>query len=374
MISFFYMILASTLFSIFIQASELEYEKLRAIDTVVTKALENKQTPGAVVLVGHDDKVVYKKAFGYLSSARTVPTTCETIFDLASLTKVFTATAIILLAEKGLLRISAPVCIYIPEFAQNGKEKITIEQLLLHTSGLPAANHLDDYSAGSAAALNKIYALKIEPTPSPKFVYSDVGYIVLGEVIKRVSNRRLDEFIYDHIVKPLDMKTTYFLPSSTIKHMIAPTERDERLVQGEVHDPRASLLGGCAGNAGLFSTVDDLALFCKMIMNHGALSHGTLLSRLGVTRMLKPHDVGDSKLRGLGWDIKTEYSTCMGDFFQLGTIAHTGFTGTSLVIEPSLKVFIIILTNRVYFKGTSVVDLRASIANIVASALTFAVE
>lgn len=369
-VKYFPILLFTILFSVYSKASEIDNKRLDAIDKVVTKAIENRQTPGAVVLVGHKDKIVYRKAFGYTSTAQSEPMSPETIFDLASLTKVFTATAIILLAEQGLVRINAPVSTYIPEFAQNGKDKITIEQLLLHTSGLPAANHLDDYKEGCATALDKIYAIKVEQALGTKFVYSDVGYIVLGEVIKRVSNKRLDEFMHDSIIKPIGMKNTCFLPPESIKHMIAPTEeRDTRLLQGEVHDPRAFLLGGFAGHAGLFSTGDDLTLFCKMILNYGALQSGKLLSTLGITRMLKPHDVGDNKLRGLGWDIKTEYSTCLGDFFQVGTIAHTGFTGTSLVIKPSLKVFIIILTNRVHLKGASVVDLRASIANIVASSL-----
>jgi CubicO group peptidase (beta-lactamase class C family) len=354
----------------FMQAYEIDSKRLELIDSIVAKAIECKHTSGAVVVVGHKDSVIYRKAFGKLSFSSSDPMLITTLFDLASLTKVFTATALLILVEKGLIRLSAPVSLYIPEFAQNGKESVTVEQLLLHSSGLPAANSLSDYSQGVHAALHTLYKIALKGTPGKTYIYSCLGYILLGDIIQRVSGKTLQAFLQETVLQPLNMHATSFLPSENSTYSIAPTEeREGMLLQGKVHDPRAYALGGVAGNAGLFSTADDLAIFCTMIVNHGVFRGSRILSMLGITKMLKPHELPEGRFRGLGWDMKTEHSTCQGDFFPFGTVSHTGFTGTSIVIDPVSKIFIIVLTNKVQPQEYDIKDLRASIANIVASAL-----
>src|SRR5262249_33633703 len=218
------------------------------------------------------------------------PMTVDTIFDLASLTKVVaTATSMMILVERGLVRLGDPVSRYIPEFAEMGKKNITVEQLLTHRSGLMPDNDIKDYEQGPEAAMQNIWKLAPVAEAGSKFIYSDVNYIVLGELVKRLSGKPIDEFAAENIFRPLGMKDTGYKPAASLSPRIAPTEKraekrsdrpkadgagekapgEEHWMRGEVHDPRAYLLGGVAGHAGLFSSVDDLAVFCQMILNGG---------------------------------------------------------------------------------------------------------
>lgn len=317
------------------------------IDSLVNLSIYNKQIPGAVVIVGKKNNIIYKKAFGSVNK--------ETIFDIASLTKVFTALSIMILHERGLIDIDASIKTYVPEFIH---DQITIKQILLHTSGLPAANHLDDYKHGKDIAIKKICEM---PLGELKFSYSCTGYILLGHIIEKISGTTLDNFMYQNIFLPLDMKSTFFNPDKKIWSNIAPTENG---LKGKVHDPRSAALDGIAGNAGIFSNIDDITILCELIINNGTYNNCKIISPETVSLMIDKYDVKNDKYRGLGWDIKTEFSSCMGNF-KLGTIAHTGFTGTSIVIDPTTKTFIIILTNRINMPNSSVVSLRKKIANIV---------
>lgn len=351
----------------------LSAERLQQIDHIVNQAIAKGDCPGAVVVVGRHGRVVYRKSFGYraLQPART-PMTIDTVFDLASLTKVVaTATSVLILAERGLIRLGDRVARYIPEFARNGKESVTIEQLLTHRAGFIADNDIADYQRGPAEALERIYSLSPIYEPGSKFVYSDVGYIVLGELVRRVSGQRLDVFAHQYIFHPLGMHDTTFTPDPILRERTAPTEqREGRWMNGEVHDPRAFLLGGVAGHAGLFSTADDLSIYCQMILNGGHYRGVRILSPLGVKRMTSSVNLPAHEARGLGWDINTAYSANRGDFFPIGSFGHTGFTGTSLWIDPQSNCYVIFLSNRVHPDGKGdVSSLRGRVASIVAASI-----
>lgn len=352
-----------------LHAGDINYNSLNNIDRVVNEAIEDGHTPGAVVLVGFNDHVVYKKAFGYTSVDKNELMSVDTLFDLASLTKLFTAISIMRLAEQGYIRLSDPVCLYIPAFCKNDKATITIEDLLLHLSGMPAANSIGDYMGSHEATIEVICNVPLDTPIRSQFVYSDLGYIILGEIVQVVSHKKLNEYIDETILWPLRMNNTCYVPSEKMRNRIAPTgKRDTRLIQGEVHDPRAHLLGGISGHAGLFSNVDDLMKICKMILNQGTLDDIRILSKLTVQKMVKINNLPDNNQRAIGWDVKTRFATFKGDLFT-EAIGHTGFTGTSILIDPISKVYIIILSNRVNMENGDVASLRGKIANIVASSL-----
>jgi uncharacterized protein YbbC (DUF1343 family)/CubicO group peptidase (beta-lactamase class C family) len=348
-------------------------ERLGRIDGAVAEALARRDVPGAVVLVLHDGRVIWRKAYGVRSrQPTTVPLNADTVFDLASLTKpIATATSILLLIEKGKLRLSDQAAQYIPGFARLGKEKITVEHLLLHTSGLIADNSLADYRDGPAQALERIHALGTVATPGERSIYSDVGYIVLGELVQRVSGQSLDAFARQHIFAPLGMSDTTFCPTGDSKQRAAPTEQHQgRWLTGEVHDPRARALGGVAGHAGLFSTADDLAIYAQMLLDNGMFRGQRILAPLTVRLMTTPRLVPRG-LRSYGWDVQTGYSSQRGSLFPAGQgFGHTGFTGTSLWIDPASRTAVILLTSRLYGDSKGEVSrLRSQVATLAAAAL-----
>jgi uncharacterized protein YbbC (DUF1343 family)/CubicO group peptidase (beta-lactamase class C family) len=344
------------------------------IDEVVNKAIGHGEVPGAVVLVWHRGKVVFRKAYGLRSKQPTeTPMTFDTLFDLASLTKpIATATSIMILVEGGQLRPGDPVAQYLPEFAKNGKEKITIAQLLLHTSGLIADNPVSDYEGGKDKALARIYQLRPESEPGSHFKYSDVNYIVLGEIVGRLGGAPLDEYARKNIFEPLGMTQTGFRPGGELKNKAAPTEqRNGAWMLGEVHDPRAYLMGGVAGHAGLFSTPDDLVLYLTMILRHGALGGRRILSPLAVQTMITPRAVPGG-LRAYGWDVDTSYSSNRGELFQRGRgFGHTGFTGTSIWFDPDSDSAVVFLSNRVHPVARANINrLRGQVATVAAAAIS----
>jgi uncharacterized protein YbbC (DUF1343 family) len=355
--------------------------QLAHIDEAIAAEIVKKQLPGAVVLVGREGKVVWRHAYGNRTvEPQTEPMTPDTIFDLASLTKVVaTATSIMILVERGQVRLGDPVARYIPEFAEMGKRNITVEQLMTHRSGFPPDNDIKDYEQGPAKAFENIWHLAPISEAGSRFMYSDVNYIVLAELIRRVSGKPLDEFAAENIFRPLGMKDTGFKPAARLQPRIAPTEkRDDHWMRGDVHDPRAYLLGGVAGHAGLFSTADDLAIYCQMILGHGQYREARVLSPMGVTRMTEARASGgnasDGNARGLGWDVMTGYSSNRGDLFPLGSFGHTGFTGTSIWVDPASETFVVFLSNRVHPRidpkqPADVNSLRGRIASIVAASI-----
>jgi uncharacterized protein YbbC (DUF1343 family)/CubicO group peptidase (beta-lactamase class C family) len=349
--------------------------RLGLLDSIVEQAIQDGQIPGAVVLVWHDGEVMYRKAFGHRSlEPRREPMTLDTIFDVASLTKVVaTTTAVMQLEQQGKLRLNDAVAKYIPEFAQNGKSDVTLRELLTHFSGLPDDLDLKPKWEGRDAALRMAYESKPVFAPGAHFLYSDVNFIVLGALVEQVAGMPLDKYCSAKIFAPLGMSHTRFLPPAALRPKIAPTQYDEQehMLRGVVHDPTARRMGGVAGNAGLFSTADDLSKFAQAL-----LVGSPVLSGLSIEKMTTPQQPPTALvLHGLGWDIDSPYSSNRGDLLPVGSFGHTGFTGTSLWLDPTTKTYIIILTNAVHPRGKgSAVALRAKIATAVAAAIPLTVD
>lgn len=363
------------------RANDIDKDDLAKIDAVVEASLKRNDCPGAVVLVVHGDEVVFRKAYGAraLKPEKTAMTV-DTIFDMASLTKpVATGSSILLLIEQGKLKPADLVSKHWPEFAANGKDTVTIAHLLLHTSGLIADNPVADYADGRAKAFERIANLKLLDPPGTRFRYSDVNFIALGELVGRVSGMPVDQFAKKHVFEPLKMTDTGFNPGDTLKKRVAPTGlRDKQTILGEVHDPRSFRLGGVAGHAGLFSTADDMARYCRMLLRGGELDGTRVFAVKTVKLFTEPHEVvvsgkgGETKgARSFGWDVDTSYSGQRGSLFKKGSgFGHTGFTGTSVWVDPATKTAVIVLTSRVHpdDKG-NVSQLRREIGTIVARAV-----
>ena len=344
---------------------------LGGVDAVIEKAIADGNIPGAVLVVGHNGAVIYRKAYGERAlEPRRVPMTLDTIFDLASLTKVIaTTTSVMQLVEQGKVRLNDPVAKYLPEFAQNGKEDITVRQLLTHYSGLAPDLDLTTPWEGKNTAYQLAFVEPPETTPGSGFVYSDINFIVLGALVERVSGETLDEYTARHVFAPLKMTRTRFLPPAVWKAKIAPTQYDEneKMLWGVVHDPTARRMGGVAGHAGLFSTADDLAKFAQALLNGGE----GILSAVTVEKMTSPETPPASPvLRGFGWDIDSPFSSNRGDLLPVGSFGHTGFTGTLMWIDPTTQTYIILLTNAVHPRGKgTAIALRSKVATEVAAAL-----
>ncbi len=320
------------------------------IDRAIDIAIDEKRMPGCVVLVTHRGKSVYKKAHGNRRIEPTVePMTLDTVFDTASLTKpIVTATSIMQLVEAGKVDLDAPVKTYLPEFQGNGKEAITIKQLLIHTSGLTPDNALSDYENGWPDAYQKICNLKLLSDPGERFRYSDVGFILLGEVVARVSGVPLDQYAATNIFQPLGMHESGFNPSDRLaKRAVTTTEVDGEWLQGTVHDPRARYCNGVLGHAGLFSTVDDLQLYSQAMLDARIPGGNHLIRPQTLATMTKPYAAGGN-LRGLGWDKKSGYSSNRGKSMSRSAYGHGGFTGTAMWIDPELELVVAFLSNRVH--------------------------
>ena len=360
---------------------EMDAQSKAAIDRAVAAAIELKMTPGAVVVAGRADGIVFEKAYGtttYEADAR--PITLDTVFDLASLSKVVGGeTSVMALVDEGKISVTDPVSKYIEGMRVADKKDITIEQLLLHRGGFVPDNPMKDFSDGRDAAMKKIYAAKLKYEPGTNFEYSDNSFIVLGELVRQVAGEPLDQFAKQKIFAPLKMTSTTYNPPKEWKDRFAPTEkRDGKWISGEVHDPRSHAMGGVAGHAGVFSTGGDVARFCRMIINRGELDGVRVLKESTVAEMLKSRCITDPKdakkqyCRGYGFDVDTGYSAGpRGERFEKGTtVGHTGYTGTSFWLDPNNDAFVVLLTNRVHPDDDADIKmLRKRIATIVAEAL-----
>jgi uncharacterized protein YbbC (DUF1343 family)/CubicO group peptidase (beta-lactamase class C family) len=347
--------------------------RLARIDDVVNRALDDKAVPGAVVEVGRRGKIAYAKAFGRRAILPAdEPMTRDTVFDMASLTKpVATATSVMVLVEQGRLRLDDRLGKLLPDFDNHGKGPITVDQLLRHRAGFIADNALSDFSEGPALAWERIAALDLKYAPGTSYIYSDVGFMVLGRLVQTLSGQSLDRFAHDHVFAPLGMTDTGFLPSDPSR--VAPTESDGgKMLRGVVHDPRSRALGGVAGHAGLFGTADDLAVFAQTLLNGGLGPNGhRILGPLTVRAMADPGATPAGQRRGLGWDVETPHSAPRGSLFGPGGFGHTGFTGTSLWVDPETSTFVVILTSRLHPDGKtpSPIALRSQVATVVASSI-----
>jgi len=379
------MALGATLPAVRPETVGMSSKRLAALDVIVKAAVDRKDFPGAVLVVAHKGKTVYRKAFGLsqrVPEAR--PLTPDMIFDLASVTKpVATATSIMLLVERGDIRLWDRVRVYVPEFLTWYGEKgiaggeARLYNLLTHTSGLPpytdakeAAKKIGD-PCTTADLVKLIAEIPKELPVGKEFVYSCLNYITLAHIVREVSGKPLDEFAAENIFKPLGMTRTFYRPPADFIDRCVPTEViDGKPFRGIVHDPLARLQGGVSGNAGLFSTADDLAVFAQMLLGRGELNGVRILSPLTVERMTEIYPQVGKSGRGLGWDIDTDYATVRGDLFGLRSYGHSGYTGTSIWIDPETQTAVVLLTNRVHpdDKG-DIIALRSKVANVVAAAI-----
>jgi len=353
---------------------------------VIEKAIADKAFPGATLAVGYRGKVAVR-AFGKLSyDAKAAATTPGTMFDIASLTKVVVTTTLAAkLAEGDFpvgLDLDAKVERYLPEWVVgkpadiDWRHKVTVRHLLTHTSGLPAFKEYWRTSKSKGETLTRIFAEPLEYGPGTKEVYSDLGIILMTEIIERLTGRKLEELAKSDVFAPLGIKDTMYRPPKKFWPEIAPTEIDSqlrhRLVQGEVHDENAFAMGGVSGHAGVFSTAGDLAAFCQMILNGGVYAHQRILRRATVAQFTAPQQLSGGT-RTLGWAVPTEGGSS-GHYFSSHSFGHTGFTGTSIWIDPDRQVFVVLLTNRVHPRreNTKIQQVRPELHDAVMKALGFA--
>lgn len=348
-------------------------EKLAEMDAAINAAIAEHRCPGGVLWVEHRG-AVYHKAFGHRALVLDEePMTEDTIFDVASLTKVVACTpAVMLLIERGQINLDEKVQAYIPEFQGDGKEAITVRELMLHTSGLRGDIETKSDWHGQAAAIEKACQESLLSTPGATFRYSDINFFLLGEIVQRVTKTPLEQFVAREIYQPLEMTDTGYLPPASKLERIAPTEVvNGKPYRGVVHDPTARKMGGVAGHAGLFFTASDLARYARMLLNHG---------ELGNVRIFKPETVQLMTSvqtppllpvrRGLGWDIDSGYSGPRGKIFPLGSYGHTGWTGTSIWLDPFSDTFVIFLSNRNHpDESGNVGALRAQLGTLAAEAV-----
>ncbi len=409
------------------QSVGMNTAKLNQIEALVNADIAEKKLPGAVVVVGHKGKIVYRKAFGNRSLVPTVEKmTVDTIFDVASLTKpVATATSIMILVEQGKLRLNDTIGKFIPEIEDEQAKRVTIQQLLTHTSGYRPDFDLGEKWTGREGMLTALKKEKLRNPPGTRFVYSDIGFIVLGAIVENICGCTLDRYVAEEFFASLGTRDTRIAPPNprlplqtegmkAYRARTAPTENirgqnsylgskfegddktGDEILRGQVHDPTAFRMNGVAGHAGLFSTADDLARYCQMLLNGGVAPTGRnasvnerassqrggtlpdgrvsarrILSAQTIAKMTAPYVVSETgETRGLGWDMNTSFTSNRGELFPLGSFGHTGFTGTSIWIDRVSQTFVVFMSNRVHPDGKGdVTPLRAKVSTVVASAI-----
>lgn len=338
------------------------------IDNIISNGINNGAFPGAQVLIGNDNEILYNRSYGnFTYDEGSEAVNDKTMYDLASVTKVIaTTSAIMKLYDQHKFNLSDKVSFYIPEFGVNGKEDITILNLLLHNSGLTAFVPYYKTYTNSTDVLDAIYGAELVYPTGTNFIYSDLNAVVLGKLVEKISGMNLNDYCKENIFIPLDMHNTTFAPEENMKTNTAPTEYDtywrNRLLQGEVHDETTSILGGVSGNAGLFSNATDLYKFMRVMLNNGkyynpysrGLKEERLFDEFTVELFInKNTDVIYENSRALGWDTKplessTKYRIPCGEMISENCFGHTGYTGTSVWCDKERKIIVIILTNRVY--------------------------
>lgn len=357
------------------QEKQINQIDFRIVDELINKAIDEQTFPGAVLLVWKDDNILYEKPYGrFTYNDNSQKVTLKTLFDLASVTKVVaTTTATKICIDRNLFSLDDKVVKYIPEFGVNKKENITIRNLLLHNSGLPAWKKFYEENLDKEGVLLNIFYSELDYETGTKMVYSDLGIITLGKIIEKVSGLTLDEFCKKEIFGPLEMFSTFFNLADSLKNICAPTELDNywrnRQLQGEVHDETSSMLGGVAGHAGLFSTANDLSKFMSMIMNKGRYKNKQLIKKETIELFIKKQS--DQSSRGLGWDTKSEKGSSAGNLFSSNSFGHTGYTGTSIWADPERNLFVVFLTNRVYpsRENTKIISFRPQLHDSVINSI-----
>lgn len=351
--------------------------RLARIDHIVKRGITAGGFPGAAVVVGRRGAAVWEKGFGRLSWEKSSPPVVagRTIYDLASLTKVVgTTTALMILYDEGRVHLDDPVSKFVPEFSGGDKDRVTVRMLLEHRSGLPAGRDLWRIAHTPTEARQAVIQTPLVRAPGSDYEYSDLGADMLGFVVEAASGRHLDEFLADRVFAPLGMTDTYFRPAASLRDRIAPTEVNPPRgypLQGEVHDENAYALGGVAGHAGLFSTVADLGVFAQMMLNGGEYNGIRIVADSTVALFTRR---APGTTRGLGWDTCERDGSC-GSILSENAYGHTGFTGTSLWIDPDRDLFVVLLTNRVHEARANrpakvIADVRADLSDAAALAIT----
>ena len=363
----------------------MEPSQLAPARSILEAAVARRAFPGAVSAVGYKGETSFVSTGCLTYEDGSAPVTPDTIYDLASLTKVVaTTTAAMILSERGVLALDRPIALYLPDFVdgydtadplQAARGEITVRHLLAHTSGLPAYEQFFLRAREKSHALAEALALPLEASPGEKTIYSDVGFILLGAILERVSQQNLDKFCDLEIFSPLGMSDTRFNPPETFWDRIAPTENDskfrKRLIRGEVHDENAWVMGGVAGHAGLFGTATDLARFCSMMLAGGKAGNRQILKPETIREFTRPWPAAQGAARALGWDKPSEPASC-GRHFSASSYGHLGFTGTSIWIDPEKELFVILLTNRVHPSRTNeaIRQIRPALHDAVVEAVT----
>jgi uncharacterized protein YbbC (DUF1343 family)/CubicO group peptidase (beta-lactamase class C family) len=348
-------------------AAKMDSTIVGRIDKTVTSAIDDGRMCGCVVLIGRRAGIVFEKAYGDRAvEPEKEAMTLDTLFDMASLTKpTATATAVMILVERGQLRLQDKVSKFFPDFAAKGKQDVTVEQLLVHSSGLIPDNALADYADGWKSALPKICQLELLSEPGTRFKYSDVNFILLGKIVEAVSGEAESDFVKREVFDKLGMNDSGYVPPAELKKRAETTEkRDGEWIKGEVHDPRAFKMGGVAGHAGLFSTAQDMAIYATMMLGDGKYGNVRIMSPGTVEEMIRSRDINGHR-RSLGWDKQSGYSRNRGEMMSDKAFGHGGFTGTAMWIDPELDLYVIFLGNRLHPDGVGEVnDLAGRIATM----------
>lgn len=370
-----------------IRGAGMMSQPLEQMDRAIQNAIEDKVMPGAVVLIARKGTIAKQEAYGYAARYRDgtftkmdepVKMQQNTLFDIASISKLFTTTAAMILYEQGQFELDDPVAKYIPAFAQNGKSEVTIRQIMTHTSGFKPWIPLYTMGDSRKERMQMVFSEPLQNEPGTNYTYSDLNMITLGALVERLSGQRLDAFVKDHITKPLGMKNTMYNPPASLKHRIAATEYQPQtnrgLVWGQVHDENAWSLDGVAGHAGVFSTAKDLAIFAHMMLQGGEYKGTRILQPETVDLLVKnqiPQFSGDD--HGLGWELNQGWY--MDALSGKSTMGHTGFTGTSIVVSPKNDTIAILLTNRVHPTRDTVSTngIRRQVARLTADAIPVAI-
>ncbi|MCK4753902.1 MAG: serine hydrolase, partial [Calditrichia bacterium] len=319
----------------------------------LNQAISDSAFPGCAISVGYRGKLIFEQSFGTFTYEPQSPKIeVNSIFDLASVTKVVaTTTTTMILYDQGRLQLDWKVIDIIPAFQGKDKEKVTIRHLLTHTSGLPGWIRFYLELNGKERIIQEICDTELENEPGTTYVYSDLGMIMMQKILETIAQKPLDQLVLDYISIPLYMKRTIYNPDSSLINEIVPTEISEwhkKLVHGFVHDENTYVMGGISGHAGLFSTVQDLSVFCQMYLNRGLYDNKRILKTETIELFTTRQNLIEGSTRALGWDTRSEQNSMAGDFMSMRAFGHSGFTGTTIWIDPENQVFVVLLSNRVY--------------------------
>jgi len=348
------------LFSIFIisalatdQSNLPNPQYLDSLETCLNQAIGDSVFPGCAIAVGFQGKLIFEQSFGnFIYDPHSSKVEVNSIFDLASVTKVVATTTIsMILYDQRRLNLDWRVVDIVPAFQGNDKEKVTIRQILTHTSGLPGWIRFYLELNGKERIVREICKTELVNEPGTVYVYSDLGMILMQNIIETITKKTLDHLVLDYITTPLGMKRTFYNPDSSLKNEIVPTEISEwhqKLVHGFVHDENTFVMGGISGHAGLFSTVQDLSVFCQMYLNGGLYDNKRILKTETIDLFTTRQNMVGESTRALGWDTRSEQYSMAGDYMSMRAFGHSGFTGTTIWIDPENQVFVVLLSNRVY--------------------------